>query len=122
MTYEANSRLHYKNIIPIIIATPQAQDGSSNPTLDIDEIVNKVLSSEKFESGIKNMIESHIIGKEILESTYRNPEAIDNPFDAIYLAKLEPDIIFDQDQLSIESFSEIEDLSDTIHFNDGWDD
>lgn len=69
--------------------------------------------------------------KQFLENTIREATIMaqielksqeDNPFDAIYIAKLLPDHIQEGAIDQIHSYSHIEDLSQEIEFDDGWDD
>jgi hypothetical protein len=117
VTRNLGQATQYRNVFPI----DTFRDGTSSPTIDINEIITQIFDSKEFEMGVKNMVESHIIAKWFSDSIYKKAEAVDNPFDAIYLANLKPDIINDRDIVTIQSFSEIQDRSDTIHFNDGWD-
>jgi hypothetical protein len=118
VTRNLGQATQYKNVFPI----DTFRDGTSSPTIDINEIITQIFDSKEFEMGVKNMVESHIIAKWYSDLIYRKTETVDNPFDAVYLADLEPDIVNNQDIVSIQTFSGIKDLSGTIQFNDGWDD
>jgi hypothetical protein len=49
-------------------------------------------------------------------------EQIDNPFDAIYLSSLRPDLLNAIDTDQIVTGLSIQDLSESIHFVDEWED
>jgi hypothetical protein len=66
---------------------------------------------------IEAKIYEFIINKNLLEN-----EKETNPFGSIYLCDLKPDKIDYSYIEKIKIFSNIKDLSDTIHFNDGMDD
>lgn len=46
----------------------------------------------------------------------------ESPFDAVYISALTPDPVQGTDQERVQSFASVRDLSDTVVFNDGWDD
>jgi hypothetical protein len=46
----------------------------------------------------------------------------DSPFDAVFISKLTPDPITVADVSRVRAYANIRDLSDTLEFNDGWDD
>ena len=117
MTRHSGQATQYANVFPI----STFRDGTTSPTIDINEIITQIFENKEFELGVKNMVESQIIARSYLDSIYKKTEPVDNPFDAVYLSDLEPDTINDRDILTLQSFAGIQDRSDTIHFNDGWD-
>ena len=70
----------------------------------------------------KDMVEGFIANRIVERMGDNIPVTMDNPFDAIYLAELQPDKINPVDVQVLNKFKNIIDLSDTIHFNDEWED
>ncbi len=70
---------------------------------------------------LKTMYEGYIT-KMLVEKAQSSVDEVDDPFDAVYLADLEPDRISLRDLNKLEEFSNIIDLSDSIDFDDDWED
>ena len=58
----------------------------------------------------------------LIKAQFLNGDKVDDPFGAIYLAELPPDSLDNRNLNQINKFADIEDLSDTIHFDDEWED
>lgn len=84
------------------------------------EIIEQILESPKFTEKVTSLIEGHLASN-ILQAKIQSVALDDDPFDAIYLAKLALDPIKPDEIQQINKFRNIED-SETIHFDDGWDD
>ncbi len=74
-----------------------------------------------FQRHFKSLVESAVFDATI-KARFLDVKEIDDPFDAIYLAELTPDDIHTADLDRIARYSSIKDLSDTISFDDGWED
>jgi hypothetical protein len=74
------------------------------------------------ESRMKSAIESIVADAYITDQLRLRSEQVENPFDAVYLSRLTPDPIGPQDIQHLMAYAHVEDLSDSIGFNDGLDD
>lgn len=94
---------------------PEAQESSSFAT----EVMDEILSNTAFSENIKLIVEGKVaeVIMQILMS--RSNKLMDDPFDPIFLYDLQPDEISDTTFLS--AYSHIQDISDEIEFDDGWD-
>jgi len=102
-----------------VISFPQkASDTTSAGSVDVP--INP-FDNPEYEEHFKDIVESAVIEAWIKSCIFGNQE-VDNPFDAIYLAELPPDNVHNDDLDRINRYTSIEDLSDTIIFNDGLDD
>lgn len=95
-------------------------DGSTRSFFS-EDVITKLMSETEFEEKLKDMVEGYIADY-LLNQNLTLQSFIDDPFDAIYLADLQPDSINMSTSNELNSLKNIVDLSDTISFNDGWDD
>jgi hypothetical protein len=95
-------------------APPEQRESSSIAT----EVMNEIISDPLFSKNIKSIVEGKMA--EIITQLYmsQGSNMVDDPFDPIYLYDLKPDLTPDFANLS--AYSQIEDISDEIEFDDIW--
>ncbi len=102
-----------------IVPFPQT---NSDTTSERDFIAAADLfDNPEFEEHFKGIVESAVL-EATMKARFLENEIVDDPFDAIYLAELAPDSIYNHDLDRITKYAKIEDLSNTIHFDDEWED
>lgn len=85
------------------------------------EIINLLMGSTRYENYLKEFIEG-VIMNNLKSEVSTSMITKDNPFDPIYLAQLEPDVIRKEDMDRIKYFaSRIVDRSNELFIDDGWD-
>jgi hypothetical protein len=97
--------------------------GETTHSFFINDLIKTIFDAPEFGDKMKEFIEGYIMDISIKnkeQSLY--PSILDNPFDAIYLADLQPDAIPLHTIFNLDSLSNIRDLSNTISFNDDWGD
>lgn len=94
-------------------------DGSTRSFFS-ERVIKTLLSEPIFEDKLKDLVEGYIADY-LLDINLPLQSLIDDPFDAVYLADLQPDSIDISTTNELNSLK-ILDMSDTISFNDGWDD
>lgn len=99
----------------------QFPNNSATAGLSPEPQLLDVLDNLQAEQKLKNIIEAAVFDAWI-RTRYQDVGQIDDPFDAIYISELKPDRISQMDVANIVEYSEIIDLSDTIHFSDEWED
>lgn len=77
--------------------------------------------ADQLQQSVKAVIEA-LVATEYFRRTLKRAERMDDPFDPIYISALQPDPISAGDIAQLARFRDIEDLSDSITFDDGWDD
>ncbi len=70
---------------------------------------------------LKELIESYV-AEAYLNTFLEGRIAEDNPFDAVYISELTPDVLDYRDLQLLQRFATIKDLSDTLVFSDDWED
>lgn len=70
---------------------------------------------------LKNFIESVVYGVMVKEKIL-NQEMSTDPYEALYICDLEPDLLNIRNVKTLKAYSQIIDRSDEIRFNDGMDD
>jgi hypothetical protein len=63
-----------------------------------------------------------IISKVDFQTSLAQLESHQDPVDAVYISRLIPDAVSKVDIHTLQKYSQIEDLSDTLEFTDGLDD
>jgi hypothetical protein len=90
-----------------------------------EELVKKAVvdafSIPEVEKHLKGIVEGVVMDAWV-KSKFEESNIYDDPFDAIYLSELKPDEVHKSDVDVITKCSNIVDLSDTIAFDDEWDD
>ena len=105
------------NLIPFPASSGASFSESSLP----DDVIDSILSAPALEEGLKRSVEGALTGL-LLSQLENGTFQTDNPFNSIYLSKLQPDLIISGLVTELESLASIRDCSDTISFNDEWDD
>lgn len=77
--------------------------------------------SEETDENLKSIIEAAMF-EAYMRAKITIPQIDDDPFDAIYISELRSDTISSEVVENIVKFSNIKDLSETISFNDEWED
>ena len=98
---------------------PPHQDTWTSPV--VSAVVEEVLVSPEFGERLRSEVED-AISEVYLWTLLSQPTRTDDPFDAIYLSELLPDQISAGDVQLIQAYANVEDLSDELEFDDGWDD
>ena len=100
-----------------VISFPQTgSDTTSAGTLNIP---TNLFDNPEYEEHLKGIVESAVL-EAWMKVRFLNSEKVDDPFDAIYLAELPPDSIYKHNLDRVNKFARIEDLSNTIYFDDEW--
>ncbi len=102
-------------VIPFLQTT---SDTTSAGSLDVPP---NPFNNPEYEDHFKGLVESAVL-EAWMKVHFLDSEKVDDPFDAIYLAELPPDTIDSSKLDQIIKFADIEDLSDTVHFDDEWED
>jgi len=98
------------------------QRDSYSTSLPSEDILNQIIGNPEFENYLKEIVEG-IIYSQWASDIASNLTNTDDPFDSIYLADLKPDSINDYNISLLNYISnQIEDKSDELIINDGWDD
>lgn len=93
-------------------------DTTSGGSLDVP---SNPFDNPEYEEQLKGIVEASVF-EAWMKFRFSDSEKIDDPFDAIYLAELPPDSIYNYNLDRINKFASIEDLSNTVHFDDEWED
>lgn len=80
------------------------------------QVLKEAVPEELIKASIESAISQHFVER------LAAGEVDDNPFDAIYFSELQSDVNFSESVRQIQALSGISDLSDTVEFDDGWDD
>ncbi len=95
-------------------------DGSTRSFFS-EDVISKLLSEPEFEEKLKDLVEGYIADY-LLNLNLLSQSIIDDPFDAVYIADLQPDSTHISTTNELNSLKNIVDLSESISFNDGLDD
>ncbi len=86
-----------------------------------DEFIGELLIDPGFEQGVKEMVEGKMA--EFVFRVFREASmGTDSPFGSIYISDLTPDLFDARHLAMIKTFENIEDLSESISFDDHWED
>ncbi len=95
---------------------------SSSQTVDYDYSLGGIIGNPHFEEYLKDFIEGYI-EKSMIDNLSLEQRKSNSPFDSVYLAELIPDQLSNSNIINIKCLSDrIIDYSDSIQFNDEWDD
>ena len=111
-----NSKSSHNNVIPF----RQSQTSSKTET-GMESLLFDALANPEIEAHLKGIMEAAVL-EACLKIKVLDIERHDNPFDAIYISELRADPIVSADINQLSKFAEIVDLSDTISFEDEWED
>ena len=111
-----NSASKTDNVIPF----PNMSTASSSST-NLDSILTDVFTNPEMETHLKSIVEGAVMDA-WLKTRFLDFSITDDPFDAIYMSELQSDHISQADTVRILKYSNVIDLSDTISFEDDWED
>jgi hypothetical protein len=94
---------------------------ASSSDFNYDDLLDQIFGKEDNIREFKSIIESAVLDAHMKNNLY-DLKRVDDPFDAIYFSELMPDRLKLADINKISTYSGIVDLSDSISFDDGWDD
>jgi len=104
-----------------VILFPFPSTNTNTPSSGfLGTLIANALSNPEVEKNLKSIIEAAIVDASI-RAVMSNIARQDNPFDAIYISELKTDSITKKAIHTINNLNDIEDLSNHISFNDGWD-
>jgi hypothetical protein len=106
---------------PIIVMSPVMANLTDSDPSFMKGLVEAVISNENFSKTIKEKVEG-LIQETIVRNKIDHLIHKSDPFDPIYLSKLEADKISATDIQNISALFSIRDNSPNIEFNDGLDD
>ena len=103
-----------------IIPFPTKKNEDASDTISITpEYIEKILAECENDYELRDVLDAYFVAIII----FQFPEkTVDNPFGPVYLSALLPDTISTLDLNTVMKFSDIQDLSDEIKFEDGLDD
>lgn len=104
-----------------VVLFPGVTDVSSSQTPFAAHVARQVLSYPSFQEHVKSFVEGSV-AEYLLKRMATEATKMDDPFGAIYLSELKPDLVRRNDVNRIRRFSHIRDISDDISFTDGLDD
>lgn len=90
-------------------------------TAEDDRLVDAVIRDPRLAERVRNVLEAYVFERIMAEQLDRYLVQ-DDPFGSVYLADLQPDLIERSEVKQITLLSKIEDRSDELSFDDGWDD
>lgn len=94
---------------------------TSGTGTNLESLFLEALSNPDVENRLKGIVEGAITNAWV-KTHYTDMETLDDPFDAIYISELKADSLNQQDLGKISHYSKIIDLSDTLSFDDEWED
>ena len=105
-----------------IIPFPQQSMLSTSGTgTNLESLLVEALSNPAVETHLKGIVEGAITNAWV-KTHYMDVGTLNDPFDAIYISELKADSVNQQDLGRIFNYSKIIDLSDTLSFDDEWED
>ena len=87
----------------------------------VEESLNNVLTDPAAGGVLEKIVEAAAMNA-LIKAELADLNVSDNPFDAIYISELRADEINIHDVTKIIRYSRIRDLSDSISFDDEWED
>lgn len=103
-----------------VIPFPRPELGQHTSGSAVDALSDYFHQVSDLQDDVKSLLEAFVA-----DSYYRlvlGRRLDDDPFDGIFISSLTPDPLRSLDIATITALSGIEDLSQTIHFDDSWDD
>ena len=103
-------------VVPVRDFQDVSKTTATNP------FIAALLASDEFDDLLMERINGAIF-EIVAKNSIKFNEVQDNPFDSIYLCDLQPDQLWSDDIIKLNMISQrIEDRSEEISFDDGWDD
>jgi len=107
------------------ISAPRYSTDTGSNVIDFHKfrgyLVDAVVRDRRLAERARNALEAYVFERIMAEQLDRYLVQ-DDPFGSVYLADLQPDLIEKSDVKQITLLSKIEDRSDELSFDDGWDD
>ena len=104
-----------------IIPFPSTDTSSSSEANIYSSLISDVLTNPSIENHLKGIIEGAVMDTWV-KAHIADFGILNDPFDAIYISELRADDIHSHNIDKITQHSNIIDLSDTISFDDEWED
>jgi hypothetical protein len=111
-----DSKTSANNVIPLRQNTPSSTSETSGESL-----LSSVLANPDTEDRLKEIVEAAVLNV-WAKTKLLDIERFDDPFDAIYISELRADPIVSADIEQLSRYANIIDLSETISFEDEWED
>jgi len=111
--HDDDSKSISNNIIPF--------PTSSTSELGVESLLSNALRNPEIEGRLKEIMEAAVFNV-WAHTRLLDIERADGPFDPIYISELRADPIVSADIKQIQMYADIIDLSDTINFEDEWED
>jgi hypothetical protein len=109
-----------KSIPNNIIPFPQPNNSSTSEP-GVGSLLSHALRNPEVEGRLKEIMEAAVFNA-WANTRLLDIERADGPFDPIYISELRADPIVSDDIKQIQMYADIIDLSNTINFEDGWED
>jgi hypothetical protein len=111
-----DSQSNHNNVIPFNHSPTSSKMGNS-----VESLLSDALSNPEIETHLKGIVEAAVF-EACLKIRLLDVEPYDDPFDAIYISELQADPIISTDINQLQKYANIIDLSNTISFEDEWED
>jgi hypothetical protein len=111
-----DSKSSPNNVTPLNRNTPSSTSETSGESL-----LSSALTNSDTEDRLKKIVEAAVFDV-WAKTRLLDIKRFDDPFDAIYISELRADPIVSADIERISTYANIIDLSDTINFEDDWED
>ena len=111
-----DSKSSPNNLIPFPLNTT-----SSTLETSVESLLSDALANPETEAHLKGIVEAAVLDAWV-KTRLLDIERVDDPFDAIYISELRADPIVSADIKQIRMYADIIDLSNTISFDDEWED
>jgi hypothetical protein len=111
-----DSQSSHNNVIPLNPSNTSSTIGTS-----VESLLYDALANPETEARLKGIMEAAVLDA-WMKTRLLDMERVDDPFDAIYISELRADPIGPADIKRIQKYSNMIDLSDTISFEDEWED
>jgi hypothetical protein len=120
MSRYARKKEDYQSKSNKIIPFPVNITASQTET-EIDSLIFDALTNPEIEKHLKTIVEAAVI-EAWMKTRLFDIERADDPFDAIYISELRADPLVAADAEQVRRYKDIIDLSNTIIFEDEWED
>lgn len=111
-----DSQSSHNKVIPLYPSNTSSTMGTS-----VESLLSDALANPEIETHLKGIVEAAVF-EACLKIRLLDIEPHDDPFDAIYISELRADPIVSADINQIRKYANIIDLSNTISFEDEWED
>lgn len=104
-----------------VIPFPTLETRETTSTVEPIASLSDLLLQEQQFDRLRQIAESAVAAF-VLNRSLSTRSGVESPFDAVYISALEPDFVSSVDLKNVKDFSGIQDVSDTLVIDDGWDD